>query len=83
MKKPIYVIRDRKIGFQPPMVMENDETAKRAFKQAIKNKETNLGMFYEDMELFQTGMYDDTQGTIEGMKVAVMIMTGIEAKNEI
>ena len=79
MKLNIYSVKDTVVGeMGNPFYLNNDEMAKRGFKQAIKNDQSQIGINYTDMQLYRLGILDTVTGEIES-KVEFM-MNGTEAK---
>lgn len=62
MIEGLYSIRDTKIGYQPPIALQSDGTACRAFKQAMTNKEQ--WPYTEDYEIWRVGQIDTQTGMI-------------------
>jgi len=65
MELGIYSIRDKKIGYGDPIILNNDLLAMRAFEQWVNSPEVNqANQFIEDKEFYKIGKYDTTLGTI-------------------
>lgn len=79
MTKPIYSIRDLKVGFTQLVVDDNDETAKRGFAMAICNDHGLHGFAPADFQLYKVGLFDTQTGVITCDSIPVLIMDGHEA----
>lgn len=67
MKYPIYCIRDVKVGFQPQLLIEqNDATAVRGFSYAINN-EGLMNYSPKDYELYKVGEFDTEKGKLDSI----------------
>ena len=65
MKYPLYCIRDIKVGFQPQILVEqNDATAVRGFSFAVNNPEGLMNYSPADFELFKIGEFEVETGKI-------------------
>lgn len=66
MKVNLYSIKDIKVAHRAPMVMHNDEEAKRACQFAVNSgdKASELFLCPQDFELWRVGEYDDITGEI-------------------
>lgn len=65
MISKIYSIKDTKIGFTAPFIMQNDAVAVRAFAGMAKAATPNqVNTYPEDKELWSMGEYDDNTGMI-------------------
>lgn len=66
MKYPLYCIRDNKVGFQPQILVEqNNATAIRGFSFAINNPSGMMNYSPSDFELFKIGDFDIDTGKID------------------
>lgn len=80
MKLNIYSVKDVVVGeMGNPFYLNNDEMAKRSFKQAINNDQSQLAINYTDMQLYKLGELDTVTGEI--VSNVEFIMSGPEAKN--
>lgn len=80
MKLNIYTVKDVVVGeMGNPFYLNNDEMAKRSFKQAINNDQSQLAINYTDMQLYKLGELDTVTGEI--ISNVEFIMNGTEAKN--
>lgn len=80
MKLNIYSVKDVVVGeMGNPFYLNNDEMAKRSFKQAINNDQSQLAINYTDMQLYKLGELDTVTGEI--VSNVEFIMNGTEAKN--
>lgn len=67
MKYPVYCIRDSKVGFQPQLLIEqNDATAVRGFSYAINN-EGLMNYSPKDYDLFKIGEFEIETGKFESI----------------
>ena len=65
MELGIYSIRDKKIGYGDPIILNNDLLAMRAFEEWVNSPEVNqANQYIEDKEFYKIGKYDTTLGTI-------------------
>ena len=65
MELGIYSIRDKKIGYGDPIILNNDETAIRAFTEWVNSENKNqANQFLEDKEFYKIGKFEDKLGTI-------------------
>lgn len=66
MKVGVYSIRDMKAGsFMAPFFLHNDEVAKRAAREAVRDPQSNFSKYPEDFTLFRIGIFDDSTGLVE------------------
>lgn len=73
MMKDVYCIKDRRTGFQPElMLFENDHVAKRwlyqlicDYKDSERLRNAPLIMYPDDFELWFVGNFDSTDGFVE------------------
>lgn len=66
MKYPLYCVRDNKVGFQPQILVEqNDASAVRGFSFAINNPQGIMNYSPTDFDLFKIGDFDVDTGKIE------------------
>ena len=80
MKLNIYSVKDTVVGeMGNPFYLNNDEMAKRSFKNAINQDGSQLSINYTDMQLYKLGVLDTVTGEIESN--VEFIMNGTEAKN--
>ena len=62
----LYALKDVKSGFMSIMLFKNDELAKRAYQNMLKDTQPNLvTMNPEDFELWCLGDYDQDSGIIQ------------------
>lgn len=67
MKYPMYCYRDNKANdFSPPMITQNEETAKRDFDYRLHN-DKSMGFSPNDFDLYYVGTFDTANGQIEGI----------------
>lgn len=79
MKLNIYSVKDVIVGeMGNPFYLNNDEQAKRSFKQAINNDQSQIGINYTDMQLYRLGEINMVTGEI--VSNVEFIMSGPEAK---
>lgn len=77
----LYSVYDRIAeGYANPMVMQNDGTALRSFRDEINrpNQESNLYMHADDYELWYIGEMNTKTGEITSIKE--LIVTGASCK---
>lgn len=73
---PIYCIRDNKAGFQPQILVEqNDASAVRGFSYAINN-EGLMNYSPSDFELFKLGKIDTEKGIIFSINPPDLVVSG-------
>lgn len=76
MKYPVYCIRDNKVGFQPQLLVEqNDATAVRGFSYAI-NAEGMMNYSPTDFELFKIGEFEVDTGKFDSI-IPVNVCSGV------
>lgn len=65
MKINIYAVKDTIQGaFMQPFYLQNDEVAKRSFRQALNDDNSNWNKIALDLQLYKLGEYDDITGQI-------------------
>lgn len=82
-KLNIYAIKDVIVGeLMNPILMHNDEEAKRTFTEAINanNPQSNICKNYKDMQMFKLGEYDTITGEIKSD--VNFLIAGIDVKAE-
>lgn len=81
----LYGIKDTKaMAFNQPFLMVNDQVAIRSVKAVAADKQTELGKYPEDYELWSLGEYDDKTGIITSdIKHIVNIGDLVEVENEV
>lgn len=62
MKKPVYAVRDARVGFMTPIVDDNDASAMRGFENAVISGEGYFANFASEYDLFRIGVFDTEQG---------------------
>ena len=63
MIKQVYAFQDVKVSvFLPPMVLLNDNEARRLLSEVVNDKQTPMGRHPEDFRLVRIGEYDDNSG---------------------
>ncbi len=65
MKKPVYSIRDARIGFMTPILEENDASAIRGFQNAVIAGEGYFARFANEYDLYRVGEFDSESGQFE------------------
>ncbi len=76
MKYPVFSIRDNKVGFQPQLLVEqNDASAVRGFSYAVNN-EGLMNYSPSDFELFKLGFIDTESGIFDPINPPVCVVTG-------
>ena len=69
MINKIYAIKDTKIGFTAPFVMQNDAVAVRMFQgMAQANTPNQVNTYADDKELWTMGEFDDQTGIITSVE---------------
>lgn len=76
MKKPVFVIRDLKVGFMQPILEINEETAKRNFQYSMKNSTGIMAFEPGDFDLYYLGTFDDINGKFEQVDMPILVMNG-------
>lgn len=75
MKYPVYCVKDNKAGFQPNLLIEqNDASAVRGFSYAINN-EGLMNYSPNDFDLFKLGSFDVETGMFES-SVPELVVSG-------
>lgn len=57
----LYSVQDTLVGFNAPILMVNEEVAKRTYSDYLKSEKCQHP---QDMRLFKIGTFDDVTGTI-------------------
>lgn len=65
MKKILFAIKDTKSEFMHVATAVNENIAKRQYKMLIDDKESEIGAFPSDFELWQVGTYETSTGEIK------------------
>lgn len=60
----VYVIRDKKAGYLPPMFDLNDACAIRNFQQGTMNASSTMYTHGSDFELYRIGEFETESGII-------------------
>lgn len=61
----IYAIKDTVVGgFMQPFIQKNDIQAKRSFGMAVNDGTSEVWRFYENMELYCLGEWNEETGVI-------------------
>lgn len=60
----IYAIRDKKVCYMQPFLQHNEGQAKRSFVILCEDKNTSVGAYPTDHELYFIGTYNDQTGVI-------------------
>lgn len=81
MELGIYSIRDKKIGYGDPIILNNDLLAMRAFEEWVNSEQVNqANQYIEDKEFYKIGKYDTTLGTITPEKENKFLATAVEVR---
>ena len=73
---PVYCVRDVKVGFQPQMLVEqNDASAIRGFSYAVNN-EGLMNYSPSDFDLYRIGRFDTDKGIFEAVTVPELVASG-------
>lgn len=76
MIQGIYSVKDLKAGaFAPPFFQPRDESAVRAFSDAITDGDSMLRRHPEDFALYCLGEYDDNLGIVAGLEHPKLLAT--------
>lgn len=75
MKKPVYSIRDARIGFMTPILEENDASAIRGFQNAVITGEGYFARFANEYDLYRVGQFDSESGQFEN-EIPVLLCSG-------
>lgn len=81
MKKRVYVVRDRLVGFLSPIVDENDNTAMRNFERAMLTEQKDTPRMIEDFSLYFIGTFDTADGRFESI-IPELVILGTEVKEK-
>lgn len=77
MNYGIYSVRDAKAdAFHPPMYLQNDDMAIRAFGSMTRDENSLIHLYPEDYALWHLGTFDDGTGELGGN--ASCVITGVE-----
>lgn len=66
MNMNIYAIKDTKTQYKNVMILQNDAVAKRTFKMLANDRNSEIYMYADDMELWKLGTWDNITGQITG-----------------
>lgn len=89
MKYGVYSIRDAAAGvFTAPTIDLTDESAIRAFSQAVNNAGSMMNFLPSDFSLYRIGTLDVESGQINGINPPSMLVCGdrlvkVVAENEV
>lgn len=83
MKVGVYAIRDAFTGFLTPTYDLNDQSAKRNFAYAIKEKNSLLYSNAQDYDLYKIGLFDQDTGFITPLDHHELICTGLSVKESV
>lgn len=79
MQLKIYSIRDAKAGiFNKPFYAITHADAERSFTKLSNDKQSMVGEFPEDFDLYYVGIYDDNTGKIEPLDTPQHISKAIQ-----
>ena len=79
MKLNIYSVKDTVVGeMGNPFYLNNDEMAKRSFKNAANQEGSQIALNINDMQLYRLGTLNTVTGEIESN--VEFVMNGTEAK---
>lgn len=81
MIENVYAVRDIKNHFHPPVISDNNDTAKRDFLYSVTSNENIISKFPSDFELFKIANYDNVTGIIESISPIEFICSAMEAFN--
>lgn len=60
MKYGVYTVKDRLVGYNSPVLFQNEDIAKRAFVNSVKKNPCK-----DDLELFRIAYFEDETGLLE------------------
>lgn len=83
MERKLFAVRDVKVSeYSNPMYYPSEIHAVRDFEQAAKNKETNIGRYPGDFELYQIAVMDSVTGRIEHIEPTKFIISAASLANK-
>lgn len=66
MRRKVFIVHDTKSGiYSPPMLQITHGEAERLFKTWANDKQSKIGLYPEDHDLYYSGEFDDCTGTFE------------------
>ncbi len=82
MKLEMFAVKDAVQGeMMNPFLLRNKEEAKRTFKAAVNSgKDSNICIYYKDMQLYSLGEYDSITGEITSN--VEYVCSGLDVKEE-
>lgn len=82
MKYKLYAVKDTVQGeMMNPFLLRNKEEARRTFEQAVNSgRDSNVCIYYKDMQLYELGEYDTTTGEIKSN--VDYVCSGLDVKQE-
>jgi len=79
MIKSLFSIQDVKVSvFYPPVVLLNENDARRMLHDVVSNPETIISKHPDDFRLFKVGEFDDNSGVLSSLAQPVFIANAID-----
>lgn len=79
MIKPVFAVRDCKVGFTDPFVDVNEESAIRGFRFGVdRAKDSIMYINRRDFSLYHIGQYDTASGRLTAFDVPKFICEAYE-----
>lgn len=83
MRKKAYTVRDSKAEvFHNPWYQTTHGEAERSFKAMVNNKETMVGKYPEDYDLYYMGEFDDEKGIIISLETPQHIVKAVQLQQQ-
>lgn len=82
MKIQAYAVYDEKAeAFLPPFFVAAPGQAIRLFTDGCQDRESPFGKHPTDYKLYRIGEFDDSDGSLQGLAVPTLMVTGAEVTN--
>lgn len=78
MIKEVYSVRDRKSGYGPLMLADNEAIAVRNFSVSVQQTDSLMHWCAADYSLYRTGTFDDEQGILTAELTPQFIVEAID-----
>lgn len=79
MTRKVYTVRDSKAEvFNNPFYQTTHGEAERTFKALAQNKESMVGKYPEDYDLYYIGEFDDVKGNIMTLDTPQHIVKAVQ-----
>lgn len=80
---PMFVIRDSKIGYLTPIMLENnDATALRNFSTMLADDHSVIKLHASDFSLYRIGSFDTESGIVDSLDAPLFIADAVSIVQE-